>query len=231
MMRLEMEKKQEKMQAATPDYHQAAQTQHQQWRVPAQNMSMVDFNLLCGNAQAGPAVPLGRTVQPESLDLHYAYRDDYNPSATYPNAIYEPCSYPSTSAAPFLDPATLDATAAPVPYDTGHYPVHSYVAPETRIPAYDQYGHYETQPQPPPKSIETPPVGETQNCYINLGVPVSSPSRMEAINSLLETNRLNTAPLPANDPLQQEAPPDATTAATENLSEIIKNSIVETVSV
>lgn len=247
VMRLEMEKKQEKMQAVTPDYHHHhhnqihAQPSAAQWRVPAQNMSMVDFNLLYGNGvqpQGGAVAPTtvhdtrNRTataVQPESLDLHYAYRDDYSPQAsTYSSTIYDPCNYPSTSTATYLEPQPPPFEVPPT-----HYPVvHSYAVPAP----YDQYGYYDanasvTSAQPPPKSIEAPPSAELSSplnsSYINLGQSVPNPARLDAINNLLECSRFNSA-LPVTTIDTQVEPQ---TDSNENLSEIIKKSIVETLSV
>lgn len=278
VMRLEMEKKQEKMQTsqvvaatslvaatnptpATGYLHHLPQQQQQQhqvqqapsWmRVPAQTMPICDFNLMYSNNPSTSASTnsLEVTRRPESLDLHYAYRDDYHAAPSI--------AYPSTSTATttlfdpyYLEPTLSDAATVAVSYDTTTYPqLHSYDQRVTTYPGEPLTTTYSYAPSPFDQKLDqTPPnttATEPATDYISLQPPISNSSRLDAINDLLESNRFNTMPstlAPATLPTATDCVQmigasdqvDPTTAAAaapnEHLSEIIKKSIVETVSV
>lgn len=244
VMRLEMEKKQEKMQVqvqpstsfSTTDgaacQPQVVVQPPQEWRVPAHNMSMVDFNLLYSANQSPPSAR-----PPDALDLQYAFRDDYSPTAiVQPSYPYEPCSYPGSGQNTYMEP--VEPAGPPPSFDpTHHFPaLHSYdtaarLSPATPTgPVYDS--HYVYYPDPTKDDVAV-----ASTSYINLGPPISSNSAT-TINTVLDSSRFTNNPtiqllpeLPG--PTEEEPTGDVVAAESNesNLSEIIKKSIVETVSV
>lgn len=165
IMRLEMEKKQEKMQSSQVipasssvvdastvpplaahaiHYQPQPQQSNASWmRVPpVQTLSVppiCDFNSLYPTTPSPSTSGCGMERRPESLDLQYAYRDDYHTTPV-------PIAFPSTSAAtvtPTLyDPYYLEPDTSQVSYDSQYPQLHSY-----------------DQQQPPPQTLQLhPPV-------------------------------------------------------------------------
>lgn len=294
VMRLEMEKKQEKMQSsqALPSVttvvdapmaatsvgsfqHPPLQEASTSWmRVPpvqTLTVPMCDFNSMYPN----PTSSYSR--RPESLDLQYAYRDDYQ---SPPAAIVYPSTSTATAPHSLFDPYYMDPdTSSQVSYDNQYPPIHSYdqlhqqqpIQPIQQTPQrvssgyhavtteqlpyhHHQYAAY-TEQKPLEQALLIP--ATTVNEYISLQPPTTSnPIQINAVNDILESNRyINTMPVTSmngqgndcngvsvamngfnnnqsNGTVSGEVGVTSTAAsANEHLSEIIKKSIVETVSV